>query len=821
MSSDGKRLIALPIASGNTAFIVPEGVETIDNSAFADNASIKSIILPEGLISIGYGAFSRLSSLSEEIVLPATLKHIGPTAFLQYNAASITLPEGLQSIGAEAFRESKLTSISMPDSVNQLGENAFLDNLFLTEAKLPAGVSTLPWGLFAGCEALRKAVIPAGVTDISVSAFGGCKDLTVHVPDSLNYIQFDAFDSMWSDSEPDLGSITLAGAEDSQAKQIAAQMGLNYVVDISERYLPIKGDGSYTSADGFEYEVKDGAVTITGIYPEGKKVVIPSEIDGCPVRALGKVYQEGESQSSIIWNDGYRELVLPEGLETINSYAFGWSSIEKINLPGTLKTIGSDVFWNTNIKSLALPASLENIGEGAFSHANKLSKLTVDKDNPHFYAKDGMLIDKRSNALIACAGAKGGTAKVPDGVATIGPYAFSGCEKLTAVTLPESVTALGEYAFAWCYKLGKVALPSGIKSLPDKAFFYCSGLNSLTLPEGLTEIGKEALGLTYKLKKLVLPASLITIGEGAFRENGLAAFEVAEGNTAFTVQDGVLFDKGMTKLWGYPNQSKAKEYAVPQGVTEMDQGVFSESKNLKKVTLPEGITVIPQSAFSGDGKNRMVIHLPDTLTTIEDYAFGRTYWGDELVLPAGVRTIGRAFEQASFKALVLPEGLESIGAYSFRWNPELIKVTLPSTLKEIPDGAFSENPNLQEVVGIEYVDMISEYAFQECPRLTLSLPKPGAAVFSGTWRLSAAVMGAMTVSPADAGMPMIIITLNEDGTGTFENEGDPAQEISWTANGSDTLAILSQPGDILMMFFTVADNKLIVEYDQMSVIFER
>ncbi len=575
------------------------------------------------------------------------------------------------------------------------------------------------------------------------------------------------------------------------------------------------------SADGFDYEVLDGAVTITGIYPEGKKVVIPSEIDGYPVRALGKPSQEGESQGSIIWNDGYRELVLPEGLETINDAAFMWSSIEKINLPSTLNSIGSDVFWNSNIKSLALPASLETVGEGAFSHAAKLSKLTVDKDNPYFYAKDGMLIDKRSNTLIACAGAKGGTAKVPDGVVMIGPYAFSGCEKLAAVTLPESVTSLGEYAFAWCYKLAKVTLPSGIKSLPDNVFFFCSGLNSLTLPEGLTEIGKEALGLTYKLKKLVLPASLATIGQGAFRNNGLAAFEVAEGNAAFAVKDGVLFDKGMTKLWGYPNQSKAKEYAVPQGVTEMDQGVFSESKNLKKVTLPEGITVIPQSAFSGDGKNKMAIHLPDTLTTIEDYTFGRTFWGDELVLPAGVRTIGRAFEQASFKALVLPEGLESIGAYSFRWNPELTKVTLPSTLREIPEGAFSGNKKLADVAGIENVSIVSEYAFQECPNLTLSLPKPGAAVFSGTWRLTAVELGAGLISPAEAGVPVYIMTLNEDGTGTLAQEGQPAEDVTWVGYGSDMLEVI-QSGSTLWTMQPTEDGTILVGYsDQMAVVFSR
>ncbi len=578
-----------------------------------------------------------------------------------------------------------------------------------------------------------------------------------------------------------------------------------------------------TSADGFGYQVKDGIAIVIGI-PEGKKVIIPPQIDGYPVKILGMSPEEREDQPGVVWyGSSSKELVLPEGLEIINDAAFKWSNIEKISLPSTLKSIGSDVFWGTNIKTLALPASLETVGGGAFSYASKLSKLTVDKDNPHFYVKDGMLIDRRINALIACVSAKSGTAKVPDGVVMIGPYAFSGCEKLTAVTLPESVTSLGEYAFAWCYKLAKINLPSGITALPEGALMS-TVLSKLALPEGLIDIGKDALSGITKLKTIMLPASLINIGDGAFSDNGLTAFEVAEGNTAFIVRDGVLFDKGITKLWGYPNQSKAKEYAVPQGVIELDHGVFSGSKNLTRVTLPEGITVIPEGAFSGNVKNKMVIDLPDTLTMIEDHTFSSTFWGDELVLPAGVRTIGRAFENASFKSLVLPEGLESIGQYSFRGNPELTKVTLPSTLREIPDGAFSGNQKLAEVVGIEHVGYVSELAFQNCPNLTLTLnnPKPGADVFSGTWRLTAVMVdvNAGPVSPDEAGVPVYIMTLNEDGTGTYAQEGQPAEDVTWVGYGSAMLEVI-QSGSTLWTMYLAGDGMLVGNNDQMAVVFNR
>ena len=728
MSSDGKRLIALPIASGNTSFAVPEGVETIDDGAFADNAAIQSVSLPEGLISIGDGAFSWLSSLSEEIVLPSTLKHIGASAFNAYNAASITLPEGLQSIGAEAFRESKLTGISVPDSVNQLNTFAFGHSLSLTEAKLPAGVNSLPWGLFNGCEALRKVVIPAGVTGISGNAFGGCKDLTIHVPDSLNYIESNAFENLWGDGEPDPGSITLAGAEDSPARQIADQMGLKYVVDISERYVPVKGDGTYNTDDyEYEYDLKSGEATITSVrnLAEKKKVEVPEQIDGYPVAGIGRE-QDGDTEwrSTVLYgNSSCRELVLPEGIRRINAYAFSWNELEKINLPESLETIGELAFAGSNVKALHLPKLLTHIGNGAFEGMTKLSKLTVDEGNASYEAKDNLLYDRRGSILITCPAGKSGTVKVQDGTTAIGPSAFSGCEKITQVSLPETVTELGEEAFAWCYKLAKINLPAGITSLPDRAFHMNGSLTGIKLHEGITSLGKQAFYLTQKLKSLVLPASLQEIGDSAFSRNGLAAFELAPGNEHFTVLDGVLFSKDMTTLVEYPAAGKAKEYTVPQGVTTLSEGVFSECRNLKKITLPEGITAIPEGSFSGNGKTKTEVILPKSLVHIGYAAFNHAVLGDTLEIPAGVKTIGRmAYDGASFKALVLPEGLTEIGEYSFRWNKQLTTVTLPGTLKTIPAGAFEGNAKLSEIIGAEHLVSVDETAFYGCPKLKTQLP---------------------------------------------------------------------------------------------------
>lgn len=739
LSADGKRLLVLPKLAGNTSFDVPAGVESIDDAAFAENPTISRITLPEGLISIGNRAFAELGNLNREIILPSTLKHIGNAAFQGYKPDSITLPDGLETMDDNIFSGSNLVKIEVPDTVTKLGATAFAGSEALQEVKLSSNLSSLYWGLFHGCIALKEVIIPSGVQAIDSKVFGGCKDVVIHVPDSLIQVTPLAFDNMWTDEPVDFSSFTFAGDENSPAKSIAEELGINYVVDTSKRYVPPKADGIYTSPDGmFEYILEDNQATIKFIWnPENKKKIeIPSSIEGYPVVALGQKQNKDDEwvSSSMASNSKCRELVLPEGLKRINLAALANAPIEKITLPDSLASIAEMAFSGSNIKALDLPQDLETLEPGALSYMHKLNKLTVKglekpddiNEKTRFFVVDSLLYefnqkDKGITALL-CLPGKTGTVNVQPGTTHIVSAAFGNCEKITKVVLPDTLVEIGEEAFAWCYKLSSINLPAGVKILP-KRVFHMTGLTKIDLPEGLTEIGEQAFYATGKLKAVLLPASLSSIGRMAFSENGLTAFELAEGNQHFKVVDGVLFSQDMKTLVEYPCMSKAKEYTVPDGVTQMSDGVFSNCKNLIKVNLPEGITEIPYGAFSGNGKTKLAVSFPSTLTAIGDAAFNKLNFGNDLVLPVGIKYIGEmAFDQSSFKTLTLPEGLTGIGRWSFRWNPVLTTITLPSTLTEIPEGAFEGNKKLTEIIGAEHLKQVHESAFQDCPKLKTKLP---------------------------------------------------------------------------------------------------
>lgn len=90
-------------------------VTAIDNYAFQGCSKLRTVILPEGLVSVGLYAFSGCS-LAESLVLPSTLQTIGGNAFISYSIRTVTFRGKPQSIGISylpAFTDS-VTIINVP-----------------------------------------------------------------------------------------------------------------------------------------------------------------------------------------------------------------------------------------------------------------------------------------------------------------------------------------------------------------------------------------------------------------------------------------------------------------------------------------------------------------------------------------------------------------------------------------------------------------------------------------------------------------------------------------------------------------------------------
>ena len=193
--------VVIPAAIGRKAVV------GIGDKAFSDNESLASVTLPEGLTTIGEGAFYYCDGLKAIRVAPANkqYKDIDGVLFTKDGKTLVaypgggktayTIPAGVTSIGERAFRScTSLTSVTIPNSVTTIGERAFRGCESLTSVTIPAGVTSIGLGAFEWCRRLTSVTIPDGVTTIGEWAFCGCSGLTlVTIPAGVTSIGEGAF----------------------------------------------------------------------------------------------------------------------------------------------------------------------------------------------------------------------------------------------------------------------------------------------------------------------------------------------------------------------------------------------------------------------------------------------------------------------------------------------------------------------------------------------------------------------------------------------------------------------------------------------------
>ena len=184
----------------------------------------------------------------------------------------------------------------------------------------------------------------------------------------------------------------------------------------------------------------------------------------------------------------------------------------------------------------------------------------------------GELLDIPQSCFMGCSGIEEIIFEDGNKIATIGTDAFQGCSSLKSIELPatitsvpmnlclgcsqlNSVTFLGEVtsiqqsAFNGCAALQNFTFPATLKTIAASAF-YNSGLTGvIELPEGVTSVGANAFAGANAITGIKLPSTLATIGNAAFGPiENLASIELADGNSAFTVNNGVLTNAAGTRL---------------------------------------------------------------------------------------------------------------------------------------------------------------------------------------------------------------------------------------------------------------------------------
>ncbi len=158
------------------------------------SGSVKSVVIEEGITSIGNSAFYGESV--ETVNMPDSIKRIGKYAFAYGGGrlSSVNIPYGVTKIEEGTFLYSSLKSVTIPDSVTEIGDSAFAFCFQLKDnITIPDSVSVIGDGAFYACGRVKSVTMPKNAEYIGDNAFEDCDFTSFTIPDGVTTIKGNTF----------------------------------------------------------------------------------------------------------------------------------------------------------------------------------------------------------------------------------------------------------------------------------------------------------------------------------------------------------------------------------------------------------------------------------------------------------------------------------------------------------------------------------------------------------------------------------------------------------------------------------------------------
>ena len=411
-----------------TDLIIPDGIDGypvtgIGASAFYGRTQLVSVTIPESVETIGNEAFAYCTGLKTVWYNASEVSDLSAYSTVFYYAGTGTdtgmrvfFGETVRRIPAYLF-DTKSGDVDVPEIEDGFAPGAGL---------LSAGGRAV-----SGNNGLTEVTIPRSVTSVAFNAFNTCSNLT---------------DVYYGGTRTEWQKISIA---DGNTRLLSAE--IHYT-------------GTEPDPSDFTYRILSGTVTVTGYTGTDTAVVIPDEIEGYPVTAIG---------ASAFYNR---------------------AGLVSVTIPESVRTIGSNAFYGcTGLRTV-------------YYNAAEVSDLT---SGSKAFLKAGTATDtgmkvvfgetvRRIPGYLFYSSDETETPEIEDGflpglqIQGAGTRTVSASVGVTEVVIPEGVTYIGSYAFFNCSDLTEATVPASVVKVDMSAFGACSGLTSVTFVGRTTEIDGTA-----------------------------------------------------------------------------------------------------------------------------------------------------------------------------------------------------------------------------------------------------------------------------------------------------------------------------------------
>ena len=646
---------------------------TIGQKAFYNCNSVTDLVFPNSIQRLGSYCFQSIHG--KDVIIPASLTSTS-NAFQGVTFNSLVFEENtkITSLAWHFIAYSTIDTFQIPASVTSVGGDAFegvsLSSITVQQGSKSYFVSdgilyTIGMKTLVYCPKNLKDSydVPYGTETIGYAAFLTNKIRTITFPSSLEIIDSYSFYSCRS-----LNNIIIPAS----VKSIGV-CSFYYCTSLTNITFLMP---SCLQSIGSECFL--GCIKLD-------KIVLPLNISSIGGGAFSQCKSDliiEFDEDSLLKIDKDQFIIMTKDEKIVSSYI---GSIEKFNItiPAGIEKIGASAFINSKIYSVAFNgSSLNSIETGAFNNCPYLTEIEF----PSSLSK----IDQ--NAF------KGtGIIKINlPALTNLNQYAFSGCSKLTDVTI-ESLEMLPISCFEGCTSLQSCSVKN-LKTISTNCFYGCSSLSNFDFVDSITFIGETAFSGTAITK--------VDFSENSkyVMFNSLSFYECSKLNSiSFSSETCELGEKA---FYG----TSFEEFVVPKKVGYIDDSCFAKCRLLKRFIINEDcyLNFIGNLAFQSCSSLESITCDSDNFTTENGALYDKKKTSlivfppnshtSIFCFPQSVRSIsiGAFYECKNLFVVTIPENsITYISSKAFHGCSNIRTINIPSCITTIGDEAFAGCKNIQ------------------------------------------------------------------------------------------------------------------------------